>query len=153
MVGQVSTPRAHPCLRAVFCNVPRCTSTPLFRRAREPCWGAKQGKRILDKQPFAWKGALVYGGLECYTFRCQPIAVEWISFERSMSRPPPCRSPSRTHRSTRGRVPLRWRLGNSSTKVLFGHPARPSTFVPHAAAPASQAIFPGGQLFLRARNL
>jgi hypothetical protein len=95
----------------------------------------------------------VWRGFECYTFQHQPVVVEWISFERSMPRPSPSRSSSRTRSGTRGRVTLRWHLGNSSTKVLFGHPASPSTFVPHAAAPAPPAIFSGGLLFLRARNL
>jgi hypothetical protein len=91
--------------------------------------------------------------LECYTFQYQPIVDECVSFERSMSRPSPSRSPSRTHAGSRGRVALRWHLGNSSTKVLFGRPASPSTFVPHAAAPAPQAIFQDGPVSLRDQNL
>ena len=87
------------------------------------------------------------------TFRHQPIIVGWISLKRSMSRPFPNRSSNRPRIGFRGGVTLRWHLGNSSTKVLFRHPAGPSTFVPHAAAPASLLIFTGGQLSLRARNL
>src|SRR5258705_831646 len=114
---------------------------------------SNQRKRIFDRQRLAGIGVLVGRGIECYTFQPQPVVVEWISFERSMPRPSPSRSSSRTRSGTRGRVMLRWHLGNSSTKVLFGHPASPSTFVPHAAAPAPPAIFSGGLLFLRARNL
>jgi hypothetical protein len=150
--SQVSRRRAGLDPGGVFRNDPRWALTDLSRRVRELCRGAKQRKRIFDKQPFAAKGVLVWRGLECYTFEYQPID-EWISFEDSMSRPSPSRSPSRTHTGSRGRVALRWHLGNSSTKVLFGLPASPSTLVPHAAAPASPAIFTGRQLSLRARNL
>jgi len=57
-----------------------------------------------------------------------------------MSRSVPTRSSSQ-RRDYREKAEPRWHLGNSSTKVLFGHPRGPSTFVPHAAAPASLVIF------------
>jgi hypothetical protein len=60
--------------------------------------------------------------------------------ECTMSRTFPTRSPSQSN-DFREKAEARWLLGNSSTKVLFGHPRGPSTFVPHAAAPASLVIF------------
>jgi hypothetical protein len=85
-------------------------------------------------------------------FRFPTLRSE-VSLERSMDR-------FYSHRPTvrftpfepRGGQRFRWRVGNSSTKVLFRHPAKPSTFKPHAAAPALLLLNASGQLSLRARN-
>ena len=44
---------------------------------------------------------------------------------------------------------IRWRIGNTSTKVLFGHPPNPSRFVLYEAAPASLLLTTGGELSLK----
>ena len=142
-----------PSAGSMFRNFQKQTLAVLFRRVEKLCRGAKYRVNRFVKQPFGGKGVLVWRVLGCYTFRHQPIIAKRISFERSMPRPSPSRSRRRHQTGFRLRVTPRWRLGNSSTKVLFGHPASPSTFIPHAAAPASLVISTGGQLFLRARNL
>jgi len=47
----------------------------------------------------------------------------------------------------------RLHLSDTGTKVLFGVLTPPSTFVPHAAAPASHCVYAGRLLSLRARDL
>jgi hypothetical protein len=44
-------------------------------------------------------------------------------------------------------------LSDTGTKVLFGVPNPPSTFVLHAAAPASHCVYAGRLLSLRGRDL
>src|ERR1035437_1221771 len=81
-----------------------------------------------------------------------PRLQRCISTERSMAQQVPSRLVVRFLQGPPSGPKFRWRLGNSSTKVLFRHPNRPSTFVPPAAAPALILFITGRQLSLRARN-
>jgi hypothetical protein len=52
------------------------------------------------------------------------------------AQPIPDHSSSSLGTGVRSGLMFRWRIGNTSTKVLCWDPPSPSTFVPHAAAPA-----------------
>src|SRR5580693_2630794 len=81
-----------------------------------------------------------------------PPARRRYSVEPFMAPPTPNRS--RGHLPTflpSGRK-IRWRLGNSSTKVPFRHQHSPSTLVTARGSASLVIFYPGGQLSLRARN-
>jgi hypothetical protein len=70
----------------------------------------------------------------------------------SMALLPPNRTHNRTPSGFHRDVTLECHLGNSSTRVLYGHPLRSSTFVLYAAAPASLVESGSGRLSLRTGN-
>src|ERR1700722_4453099 len=87
--------------------------------------------------PFPQSGFLFVREQRCYTLlRIRPSRREF-GFDRTMIKAPHSRRRSCSPSAPPGGHEFRWLLSNSSTKVLFGPPAEPSTVVPYAAAPAS----------------
>jgi len=98
---------------------------------------------IVEVGPCRWRAMVLQ-------FFC-PALQTCMTIERAMAKRVPSRSVPRLLRNSPSGPKFRWRLGNSSTKVLFRHPDTASTFVPHAAAPASILLATGSQLSLRVR--